>query len=74
MITATKTLARALACSKQGGSRDLKVVQVKKTVIIAKLVSESDSVGESQVVREIVAEARILWAANIERATITRNL
>jgi hypothetical protein len=47
---------------------------VKKAVIIAKLVSESDSVGESQVVREIVAEAGVLWAANIERATITRNL
>jgi len=39
---------------------------MKKAVIIVKLVPESKDVSDSQIVKEIVAVAKIPWAAKIE--------
>jgi len=45
---------------------------VKKAVIIVKLVPESSGVSDSQIVKEILAEAKILWAENIEKVSVSK--
>ena len=47
---------------------------MNKAVIIVKLVPESNDVSDSQIVKEIIAEAKIPWAAKIEKATVRRNV
>lgn len=49
-----------------GDPRDFEVVWMKKAVIIVKLVPESSDVSDGQIVKEIIAEAKIPWAAKIE--------
>lgn len=38
---------------------------MKKAVIVVRLISEGGSISNSQIVREILAEAEIPWAKNI---------
>jgi len=47
---------------------------MKKAMIIVKLVPESSDVSDSQIVKEILAEAKIPWAGKIEKATVSRNV
>lgn len=47
---------------------------MKKAVIIVKLVPESSDVSQEQIVKEIIAEAKIPWAAKIEKVTVRRNV
>ena len=47
---------------------------MKKATIIVKLVPESRGVSDGQIVKEIIAEAKIPWAAKIEKATVRRNV
>jgi hypothetical protein len=47
---------------------------MKKAVIIVKLVPESNDVGEERIVKEIIAEAKIPWAAKIEKVTVSGNV
>jgi len=46
---------------------------MKNAVIIVKLVPESSGVSDRQIVKEILAEAKIPWAENIEKLTVSRN-
>ena len=54
--------------------RDFKVARMKKAVIIVKLVPESSDVSQEQIVKEIIAEAKIPWAEKIEKVTVSRNV
>jgi hypothetical protein len=45
---------------------------VKKAVITVRLVPESNDASDDQIVKEIIAEAMVPWAARIERATVSR--
>ncbi|MFP3984966.1 MAG: hypothetical protein ACLFU9_03235 [Candidatus Bathyarchaeia archaeon] len=47
---------------------------MKKAIIVVKLVPESSSVSDSQIVKEILAEAKIPWAEKIEKVTVSRNV
>jgi len=47
---------------------------MKKAVIVVRLVPESTGVSDSQIVKEIFAEAKIPWAEKIERVTVSRNV
>jgi len=47
---------------------------MKKAVIIVKLVPESNDVSDGQIVKEIIAEAKIPWAAKIEKVTVSRSV
>jgi len=47
---------------------------MKKAIIIVKLVPESSGVSDGQIVKEILAEAKIPWAACIEKVTISRKV
>ena len=47
---------------------------MKKAVIIVKLVPESSGVSDRQIVKEILAEAKIPWAAKIEKVSDSRNV
>lgn len=46
---------------------------MKKAVIVVKLVPEGTGVNDSQIVKEILAEAKIPWAEKIEKVTVSRN-
>lgn len=45
---------------------------MKKAVIVVNVVPEGSSVSDSRIVKEILAEATIPWAENIEKVTISR--
>ena len=47
---------------------------MKKAVIIVKLVPESRGVSDGQIVKEIIAEAKILWVEKIEKVSVSRNV
>jgi hypothetical protein len=47
---------------------------MKKAVITVKLVPESSEASDRQIVKEIIAEAKIPWAAKIEKVTVSRNV
>ncbi len=47
---------------------------MKKAVITVKLVPESRGVSDRQIVKEIIAEAKIPWAAKIKKVTVSRNV
>jgi len=47
---------------------------MKKAVIIVKLVPESGDVSDGQIVKEIIAEAKIPCAEKIEKVTVSRNV
>ena len=47
---------------------------MKKAAIIVKLVPESSNVNDRQIVKEILAEAKIPWAEKIEKVTVSRNV
>jgi len=47
---------------------------MKKAVIIVKLVPESSGVSDRQIVKEMITEAKIPWAAKIEKITVSRNV
>ena len=47
---------------------------MKKAIMIVKLVPESSGVSDGRIVKEILAEAKIPWAACLEKATISRNV
>jgi len=46
---------------------------MKKAVIVVKLVPESTGVNDSQIVKEILGEAKTPWAEKIEKVTVSRN-
>jgi hypothetical protein len=46
---------------------------MKKAVIIVRLVLESSDASDDQIVKEIIAEAKIPWVAKIERVTVSGN-
>lgn len=46
--------------------------EMKKAVIVVKLVPESSDVSDSQIVKEILAEAKIPWREDIEKVTVSR--
>jgi hypothetical protein len=47
---------------------------MKKAVIIVKLFPESSNASEDQIVKEIIAEAKIPWAEKIEKVTVSGNV
>lgn len=47
---------------------------MKKAIVVVRLVPESKDGSDGQIVKEIVAEATIPWAKNIERITIDRKV
>jgi len=47
---------------------------MKKAVIVVRLVQESSDVSDHQIMKEIIAEAKIPWVATIEKVTINRNV
>jgi len=47
---------------------------MKKAVIVVRFVPESNGVSNGQIVKEILAEAKIPWAEKIDKVTISRNV
>jgi len=47
---------------------------MKKAVIIVKLFSESSDLSQEQIVKEIIAEAKIPWAEKKEKVRVNRKV
>ena len=71
---ALRKLLKKEGYSEKGDLRDFEVVWMKKAVIIVKLVPESGDVSDGQIVKEIIAEAKIPCAEKIEKVTVSRNV
>jgi len=47
---------------------------MKKAIIVVRLVPESRDVSDDQIVKEILAEAKIPWSEKIEKVTVSGNV